>query len=378
MCIRDREFFDLTAGRRQLRPGEKAGLVYSRFNHPNMEILEDRLAIWDEAERCAVFASGMAAIATTCFAFLRPGDTVIHSRPLYGGTETLLTNQMAQLGVTAFGFTDGLDPAAMRKTAHGAAAKGRVAMILVETPANPTNGLVDLAACKAIADELAARQGHRPPVVVDNTLLGPKFQKPLLHGADLTLLSLTKYVGGHSDLVGGSISGSDALVRQVKGWRSALGTQLDPNSCWMLMRSLETLDIRMSRANDNARIVADWLARHPKVAKVHYLGALAADDPRKPVFDRQCTEPGSTFAFDVKGGEKEAFALLDGLQVMKLAVSLGGTETLVSHPAAMTHSGVPRALREEIGLTDALIRISIGIENVEDLVSDLAQAFEGV
>ena len=373
-----KDFFDLTAGRRQLRPGEKSGLVYSRFNHPNMEILEDRLAIWDEAERCAVFASGMAAIATTCFAFLRPGDTVIHSRPLYGGTETLLTNQMAQLGVTAFGFTDGLDPAAMRTVADAAAAKGRVAMILVETPANPTNGLVDLAACKAIADELGARQGHRPPVVVDNTLLGPKFQKPLLQGADLTLLSLTKYVGGHSDLVGGSISGSDALVRQVKGWRSSLGTQLDPNSCWMLMRSLETLDIRMGRANDNARIVADWLSHHPKVAKVHYLGSLADDDPRKPVFDRQCTAPGSTFAFDVKGGEKEAFALLDRLQVMKLAVSLGGTETLVSHPAAMTHSGVPRALREEIGLTDALIRISIGIENVEDLVSDLAQAFEGV
>jgi methionine-gamma-lyase len=373
-----KDFFDLTSGRRQPRPGEKSGLVYSRFNHPNMEILEDRLAIWDEAERCAVFASGMAAIATTCFAFLRPGDTIVHSRPLYGGTETLLKNQMASLGITAFGFTDGIDPGQMRAVAQAAAAKGRVAMILVETPANPTNGLVDLAACKVIADELEASQGHRPPVVVDNTLLGPKFQKPLNQGADLTLLSLTKYVGGHSDLVGGSISGSNALVRQVKAWRSSLGTQLDPNSCWMLMRSLETLDIRMSRANDNARLVADYLAGHPKVARVHYLGHLAEGDPRKAVFDRQCTAPGSTFAFDVKGGETEAFALLDHLQIMKLAVSLGGTETLVSHPAAMTHSGVARELREEIGLTDALIRISVGIENVEDLISDLAQAFDAM
>lgn len=373
-----KDFFDLTSGRRQLKPGEKSGLVYSRFNHPNMEILEDRLAIWDEAERCAVFASGMAAIATTCFAFLRPGDTILHSRPLYGGTETLLKNQMGAFGVTAFGFTDGIDVAQMRSVAQAAAAKGRVAMILVETPANPTNGLVDLAACAAIADELGKSQGHRPPVVVDNTMLGPKYQKPLKHGADLTLLSLTKYVGGHSDLVGGSISGSDALVRQIKGWRSSLGTQLDPNSCWMLMRSLETLDIRMSRANENARAVAAYLGKHPKIARLHYLGDLAPSDPRKPVFVRQCSAPGSTFAFDVKGGEKEAFALLDNLQIMKLAVSLGGTETLVSHPAAMTHSGVARELREEIGLTDALIRISVGIENIEDLISDLAQALDAV
>jgi methionine-gamma-lyase len=373
-----KEFFDLTSGRRQLKPGEAAGLVYSRFNHPNMEILEDRLAIWDEAERAAVFASGMAAIATTCFALLRPGDTVLHSRPLYGGTETLLKNQMGAFGVTAFGFTNGVDVAQMRAAAKAAAAKGRVAMIMVETPANPTNGIVDLAACAAIADELEKSQGHRPPVVVDNTMLGPIFQKPLKQGADITLLSLTKYVGGHSDLVGGSISGKADVITPIKRWRGALGTQLDPNSCWMLMRSLETLDIRMTRANDNARIVADYLAHHPKVARLHYLGNLKADDPRKPVFDRQCTAAGSTFSFDVKGGEAEAFRLLDNLQIMKLAVSLGGTETLISHPAAMTHSGVAKELREEIGLTDALIRISVGIENVEDLISDLAQALDKV
>jgi len=348
-----------------------------------MEILEDRLAIWDEAERAAVFASGMAAIATTCFALLRPGDTVLHSRPLYGGTETLLKNQMGAFGVTAFGFTNGVDVAQMRTAAKAAAAKaeetkGRVAMIMVETPANPTNGIVDLAACAAIADELEKSQGHRPPVVVDNTMLGPIFQKPLKQGADITLLSLTKYVGGHSDLVGGSISGKTDVITPIKRWRGALGTQLDPNSCWMLMRSLETLEIRMKRANDNARMVADYLAQHPKIARLHYLGNLKADDPRKPVFDRQCSAPGSTFSFDVKGGEAEAFRLLDNLQIMKLAVSLGGTETLISHPAAMTHSGVAKELREEIGLTDALIRISVGIENVEDLISDLAQALDKV
>ena len=213
--------------------------------------------------------------------------------------------------------------------------------------------------------------------MVDNTLLGPLFQTPLRCGANLTLCSLTKYVGGHSDLVGGSVSGSAALVQTVMRWRSAIGTQLDPNSCWMLMRSLETLHVRMSRANENARVVAEYLAAHPKVARVHYLGFLT--EPRaKAVFERQCTGAGSTFAFDVKGGEAEAFRLLDHLQIMKLAVSLGGTETLISHPASMTHSGVPRAMREEIGLTDALIRISVGIEAAEDLVSDLAQALEFV
>jgi len=373
-----KDFFDLTSGRRQPRPGEKSGLVYSRFNNPNLEILEDRLAIWDQAERSAVFASGMAAISTTLLAFLRPGDTVLHSRPLYGGTETLLKNQMGAFGVTAFGFPDGVNIAEMRKTAEAARAKGRVGLILVETPANPTNGLVDLAACAAIADGLAKHQGHRPPVLVDNTMLGPMFQTPLKCGADISLCSLTKYVGGHSDLVGGSISGAAALVKQVMSWRSALGTQPDPNSCWMLMRSLETLEIRMTRSNDNARLVAEFLAGHPKIAKVHYLGFLRDDDPHKTVFDRQCSAPGSTFAFDVRGGEHQAFALLDHLQIMKLAVSLGGTETLISHPASMTHSGVARELREEIGLTDALIRISIGIENVEDLISDLAQALEHV
>jgi methionine-gamma-lyase len=373
-----KDFFNLTSGRRELRPGEKSGLVYSRFNNPNLEILEDRLAIWDQAERAAVFASGMAAVSTTLFAFLRAGDTVLHSRPLYGGTETLLKNQMGTFGVTAFGFPDGLDVATMRKTVQAAGAKGRVGLILLETPANPTNGLVDLGACAAIADELEKTQGYRPPVVVDNTMLGPMFQTPLTCGADINLCSLTKYVGGHSDLVGGSISGKASLVKQVMSWRSSIGTQLDPNSCWMLMRSLETLEIRMTRSNENARAVAEYLAGHPKIAKVHYLGFLKEGDPAKTVFDRQCSAPGSTFAFDVKGGEKEAFALLDNLQIMKLAVSLGGTETLISHPASMTHSGVARELREEIGLTDALIRISIGIENVDDLISDLAQGLEQV
>ncbi len=369
-----KDLFDLTAGRRMPRRGEKTGLVYSRFNNPNFEILEDRLAVWDGAERSAVFASGMAAISTVLLAFLRPGDTILHSRPLYGGTETLIRNTLAQFGVTAVGFPDGVDPKGVAAAAKEAQQKGRVGLVMLETPANPTNGLVDLRLMAKTAEAIGKAQGSRPPVVVDNTLLGPMYQKPLEQGADLALYSLTKYAGGHSDLVAGGVSGSAELLRKIMLLRGALGTQLDPNSCWMLLRSLETLGVRTERANRNAGRVAAYLRDHKKIKKVHYLGFLGDKDPRKAVFDRQCTEPGSTFSFEVKGGEAEAFALLDRLKIMKLAVSLGGTETLISHPASTTHSGVAKELREEIGLTDALIRISVGIENPDDLVADLEQA----
>lgn len=369
-----KDFFDLTAGRRKPRPGEKSGLVYSRFNNPNFEILEDRLAIWDDAERAAVFASGMAAISTVMLAFLRPGDTILHSRPLYGGTETLISRQLTAFGITPVGFTDGTDRAQIEAAAAEAEKAGRVGLVMLETPANPTNGLVDLRAVQEVVDALGKRQGHRPPIVVDNTLVGPMYQKPLKHGADFALYSLTKYTGGHSDLVAGGICGANALMTPIVQLRGALGTQLDPHSCWMLLRSLETLGIRTERANDNALKVAEFLRGHPKIAAVHYLGFLDGSDRRKEVFDRQCLAPGSTFSFEVKGGEAEAFAFLDRLEIMKLAVSLGGTETLISHPASTTHSGVAKGLREEIGLTDATIRISVGIENAADLVTDLEQA----
>jgi methionine-gamma-lyase len=369
-----KDLFDLTSGRRTPRQGEKLGLVYSRFNNPNFEILEDRLAVWDGAERSAVFASGMAAIATTLLTFLRPGDVVLHSRPLYGGTETLIRNTLAGFGIEAVGFTDGIDRAHVTAAAEAAMAKGRVGAVLVETPANPTNGLVDLKLMAEIADLVGKRQGGRPPVAVDNTLLGPMFQQPLRHGADLALYSLTKYAGGHSDLIAGGVSGRDEHIRKIVLMRSAIGTQLDPNSCWMLLRSLETLQIRAERATANAYRLAEFLRGHKRIRRVDYLGFLDAADPRKAVFDGQSTAAGSTFSFDVAGGEAEAFAFLDKLEVLKLAVSLGGTETLICHPASTTHSGVPRELREEIGLTDALIRISVGIENPDDLIADLKQA----
>ena len=251
-------------------------------------------------------------------------------------------------------------------------------MILIETPANPTNTLVDIRLLRTIAEEIGEAQGVRPLLVCDNTLLGPVFQKPLAHGADVSVYSLTKYVGGHSDLVAGAALGSKAVVEPIKALRGSVGTQLDPHSCWMLGRSLETLAIRMERADSNARLVAEFLRHHPKVERVHYLGFLPEGSPARAVYDRQCTGAGSTFSFDVKGGEKEAFAFLNALQIFKLAVSLGGTESLASHPAAMTHSGVPAEVRDRIGVLDTTIRLSVGIEHPDDLIADVVQALASI
>ena len=371
-----RDFFDYVSGRKEPPEGKGAGLVYSRFNHPNSEIVEDRLAVYERTESCALFSSGMSAIATTLLAFVRPGDAVLHSQPLYGGTETLLAKTFLNLGVSAVGFADGVGEASVRAAAEEAMRKGRVSVILTETPANPTNSLVDIAMIRRVADMIGAKQGHMPIVACDNTLLGPVFQRPIEHGADISLYSLTKYVGGHSDLIAGAALGSKAVMKQVKALRGAIGTQLDPHSCWMLGRSLETLQIRMERANSNARAVADFLRDHPKVETIHYLSYSDPNSPTGQTFAAQCTGAGSTFSFDIKGGQPASFRFLNALKIFKLAVSLGGTESLASHPATMTHSGVPMEVRQRIGVLDSTIRLSIGIEHPDDLVADLKLALD--
>jgi methionine-gamma-lyase len=379
-----KDFFDFTSGRREPVAGQSTGLVYSRFNNPNLEVLEDRLALWEQSETAAVFSSGMSAISTALWAYVRPGDVILMSQPLYGGTETLIERTLPAFGVKAVSFTRGHERAAVREAAalastRAAESGGRVCLVMTETPANPTNSLVDLALMREVSEEIGQRQsGGRPPVLVDNTFLGPVFQRPLAHGADLVMYSLTKYVGGHSDLVAGGVVGTREVVGPIKRLRGALGTQLDPNTAWMIMRSMETLSLRMHKSAQNAALVADFLRTHAKIAGVNYLGFLAADDPRSAVFKRQCESAGSTFGFTVKGGEPEAFRLLDALQVIKLAVSLGGTETLISHPASTTHSGLSKETRDRIGINDALIRISVGIEDPGDLIADLEAALHAV
>jgi methionine-gamma-lyase len=369
-----RDFFDYTAGRREPPAGSAAGLVYSRFNHPNSEIVEDRLAVFEEAEKALVFSSGMSAIATTLLAYARPGDVVVHSQPLYGGTETLLTRTLAEHGIAAEAFVDGTSATEINDAADRAMRRGRVSVQMIETPSNPLNTLVDFSLVRATVDWLAAKQRFRPVIICDNTLLGPLFQKPLAHGVDIVVYSLTKYIGGHSDLIAGAALGSRDLIRPVQLLRGAIGTQLDPHSCWMLGRSLETLSLRMTAAARNASAVAAFLSDHPGVAAVHALDSLSAGSHARHVFESQCTGAGSTFSFDVAGGEAEAFRVLNALRVFKLAVSLGGTESLACHPGSTTHSGVPEDVRRKNGLRAGTIRVSIGIEHPDDLIADLAQA----
>ncbi len=357
------------------RPGGSSGLVYSRFNGPNQEILEDRLAIWENAEAALSFSSGMSAIATLLLTFCKPGDMVVHSGPLYAASETLIARILGKFGVGYRDFQAGATEAEIEEVLAAAAQKGRVALIYLESPANPTNQLVDVEAVRRVRDRLFPED--QPPIAIDNTFLGPLWQQPLAHGAELSVYSLTKYAGGHSDLVAGGIVGEKRLLDPIRTMRNTIGTITDPHTAWMLLRSLETLELRMTRAGENAQKVCTFLRDHPKVEHVGYLGFLH-DDRQADIYRRMCKGAGSTFSLYLKGGEREAFAFLDALTIAKLAVSLGGTETLASAPAAMTHLSVPPERKKLLGISDNLVRISIGVEAADDLLADFEQALAAV
>jgi methionine-gamma-lyase len=369
-------FFELAYGLRSQRDGEQMGLIYSRLNNPDLEILEDRLTLWDDAEAAAVFASGMAAITTTLLTFLRPGDLLLHSEPVYGGTDFLFKHILPQFGIRVVGFRAGTSPEQVELHLCRLGLIERLALIFIETPANPTNDLVDIAAFAALAQRLSG--ARRILTAVDNTFLGPLWQQPLRYGADLVLYSATKYIGGHSDVIAGVCLGSRELLAQVKVLRTIFGTMAGPHTGWLLLRSLETLKLRMTAQMKTARHVAAFLTDHPKVARVYYLGNLTGDDPQYVVYQRQCSAPGGMISFEVVGGEAEAFRLLNALKLIRLAVSLGGTESLAEHPATMTHADVDPEERLELGITPAMIRLSVGVEHPDDLIADLAQALEAV
>ena len=307
-----KRFFEGITGK---RPGGSDGLVYSRFNGPNQEILEDRLSIWDEAEDALVFSSGMSAITTVLLANVNQGDVVVHSGPLYAATETLINKILGRFGVTFLDFPAGAAPsevAAMLEQAKAQAAAngGKVAIIYLESPANPTNALVDIEGVAAARQQVFG-DDDAPPIAIDNTFLGPLWQQPLKHGADIVIYSLTKYVGGHSDLVAGGVLGSKAHMDPIRAIRNTIGTICDPDTAWMLMRSLETLELRMTRAGENALKVCTFLRGHPKVDGLGYLGFIE-DASQKDIYQRHCSGAGSTFSVFIKGGEAEAFRFLRG------------------------------------------------------------------
>ncbi len=360
--------FDVTYGGAEPGDGEEVGYIYTRLDHPNLVVVEERLALWDHAEGALLFSSGMSAIFTTALSVLRPGDLILHSSPLYGGTNSVFQHVLAPFGIEAASFGPNDDEADLDRLLDGR----RLGLVYVESPANPTNDIFDI----AMASRVAAK--HGAPTVVDNTYLGPLGQQPRVHGADLVVYSATKYYGGHSDLVAGVVTGSDRLVKKIRTMRYRIGTTADPHSAWLLGRSLETYALRWQRQVENAARVAGYLAAHPKVSRVGYLGLIDSNDPRRALFERQCTSAGAMITFEVKGGREEAFRLLDSTRVVGLATSLGGTESIASHPVTTSHSNVDAETRERMGITEGMIRFSVGIEAADDIIADLDQALENV
>lgn len=368
-------YFELATGKRQKKEGEEVGLIYSRLNNPDLEILENRLCLWDEAEDCAVFESGMSAISTVFLEYLKPGDVLLFSSPTYGGTDHFIHHYLPGIGVECIEFTSDMCESAMIDAIVKSGKADRLKLIYVETPANPTNDILDIVCCRKVAEKFATEE-FRPLVVVDNTYMGPLWQHPLKHGGDIVIYSATKYIGGHSDVIAGAVLANKTIMSRIKHLRTYLGNMAGPWTGWLLMRSLETLKVRMEQQTKNAQKVAQFLSTHPKVEKVYYLGLITEKSKKWEVYKRQHTAPGAMISFDVKGGEKEAFMFLNNLKMLKLAVSLGSTESLVQHPATMTHAGVSDDLKQRLGITSKMIRVSVGVEHSDDIIWDISQALE--
>lgn len=370
-------FFELAYGIRKKKRNEELGLIYSRINNPNLQILEERLSLWDKADQCAVFESGMSAISTVMLEFLKPGDLLLYSLPTYGGTDHFINHFLKDLGVHSIGFRADQNKEEIIAMIRESGYANHLALIFVETPANPTNDLIDIEMCKEIGDHFTNNE-KQVYLAVDNTYMGPLWSSPLQLGADIVIYSATKYIGGHSDLIAGAVLGNAEIMNRVKILRTFLGNMASPHTCWLLLRSLETLKIRMEQQARNAQEVAKYLSKHSKISKLYYLGTLDESSKSYEIYKRQYSSPGAMISFEIYGGEKEAFQFLNQLKLIKLAVSLGSTESLAQHPASMTHVGLDPDLKAKIGITAGLIRISIGLEHYEDLIKDIGRALSSL
>lgn len=363
-----KRYFEVVYQGAPLEEGEFLPYAYSRLDNPNLRVVESRLAVWEETEDALVFNSGMAAIYTLFLTFLNPGDLVLHSSPVYGATADILRNLFGRFGVVSRSF----DPDATTEDLEGLIGEDPLAMVYVETPANPTIDLFDIEMASGVA------KGHGAIAVVDNTFLSPVLQKPSRHGADLILHSATKYLGGHNDLTAGVICGRQDLIEALRHDRFRIGTTAQPSTASLLGRSIETLKVRVDHQTSTASSLAAFLDRHPKVAAVHHLSLIQPGDSRHEVYKRQCLGPGAMIALEVEGGEAAAFRFLNALEVVRLAVSLGGTESLAMHPWSTSHAQIPPDENIANGVMPGLVRFSVGIEAVEDLLDDIASALEQV
>ncbi len=373
-CAEGKRAFELAYGLDPALPGEVSPLIYTRVNNPNVEIVEDRVTAWDATDNGVLFSSGMGAISCTCFGLLNPGDSLLFADPVYGGTEYLFRHVLPKFGMETATFPAGATEEEIIEIASG---MKNLKMIFTETCANPTIILTDTRAVRNVADKIG-ESGPRPIVAVDNTFLGPIFCSPIKHGADLVIYSATKYIGGHSDLVAGLVLGPTELTAGLKAVRTIFGACPEPDTAWLIGRSLGTLKLRMTTQAESARLIADFLENDARVERVLYPGHASMSEDQRRIFEEQCSGAAAVISFHVQGGREQAYALLDNLQIFSLAVSLGGIESLAEHPFSMTHAEMTNELKMAAGITPNMVRISVGLEDTDDLINDLRRALDAM
>ncbi len=336
--------------------------VYTRAGNPTHAVLEEKMAALEGGEAALATASGMAAISNLMFTLLKEGDQIVSSDTIYGGTYTLLNELMQKSGVKTV-FIDATNPANVKKSLTN-----RTKLIFLETPANPTMDLIDIKAVSEIAAEVDAK------VVVDNTIMTPYYQHPLEFGSHFVVYSATKYLSGHGDTLGGIIVGSQDFIAGARKTLTSTGGVINPFNAWLIIRGLKTLGLRMDKHSENAMRVAKFLDGHPKVKRVLYPGL--STHPQHGLAKKQMCGFGGVLAFEIEGGLGEAYKILEKVELCRCAVSLGDVATLIEHPATMTHRVIPEEERVKLGITDELIRLSVGIEDSDDIIADLDQALK--
>ena len=346
---------------------EEAGYIYTRLGNPTTTVLEDKIAALEEGEAAVATSSGMGAISSTLWTVLKAGDHVVTDKTLYGCTFALMCHGLTRFGIdVTFVDTSNLDEVKN-------AIKENTRVVYLETPANPNLKIVDLEALSKLA--------HKNPntlVIVDNTFATPYMQKPLKLGADIVVHSVTKYINGHGDVIAGLVITNKELADQIRfvGLKDMTGAVLGPQDAYYIIRGMKTFEIRMERHCKNAKEVVEFLNKHPKIERVYYPGLET--HPGHEIAKKQMKDFGAMISFELKGGFEAGKTLLNSLKLCSLAVSLGDTETLIQHPASMTHSPYTKEEREAAGITDGLVRLSVGLENVEDIIADLKQGLEKI
>jgi methionine-gamma-lyase len=345
--------------------GTAEGYIYTRLGNPTINALERCVAELEGGCAAVATSSGMGAVSTVYMSFLGQGAHVVGTSSVYGPSRVLLEKHFTRFGVEST-WVDTTDLGNIR-----AALRPNTRMVYVESPANPTMQVTDIAGAAAIAHE------HGAILVVDNTFASPYLQKPLALGADVSLHSVTKFLNGHADIVGGVVvAKGETHAKALRAMMSAMGCNMDPHQAFMVLRGIKTLGVRVERAQANAMIIARWLESHSKVNWVRYVGLPS--HPQHELVKRQMSGFGAMIAFELKGGLDAGRTVMDNVKLATLAVSLGGVETLIEHPASMTHASMSREHREEAGITDGLVRYAVGIESVDDLIADLRQAFDRI